>query len=76
MEDERPWYFKDSTVIWAALLFLVFALPLVWLSPYYSTRRKVVVTVAILVGTYVSWVATAFSLKTLEPYLQSIKQGL
>ena len=76
MADERPWYFKDSTVVWAALLLLALALPLLWWSPYYSIRRKIVVSVIIIVGTYISWLGTAYALNTLAPYLDALKQGV
>lgn len=73
MADERPWYFKDSTVILAVLGLLVIALPLVWFSPYYSLRRKAIVSAIVLVATYYTWQGTVGALKLLESYTDVLK---
>ncbi len=73
MPDERPWFFKDSVVIMAVLGLLVIALPMVWFSPYYSLRRKVIVSVIVLVATYYSWQGTVGAFKMLEPYKDYLK---
>lgn len=73
MADERPWYYRDSTVILAVLGLLVIALPLVWLSPYYSLRRKIIVSLITLVGTYYTWQGTVSMLKMMEPYMELLK---
>ncbi|MBF0595169.1 MAG: hypothetical protein HQL22_09395 [Candidatus Omnitrophica bacterium] len=73
MSDERPWYLKDGTVILAVLSLLVVALPLVWFSPYYSTRRKVIVSVIVLVATYFTWQGTVGAFKMLGSYSDFLK---
>jgi hypothetical protein len=49
---ERPWYFRDMTVISMHLLLLFLALPLVWFNPYYSRQTKIIVSVLVVV---LSW---------------------
>ncbi|MEI6438479.1 MAG: hypothetical protein WCO69_07005 [Candidatus Omnitrophota bacterium] len=66
MADKRPWYFRDGVVVVAVLSFLVLALPLVWLSPHYTTRRKVIVSVLVVIGTYLTWQGTVAAIKTLQ----------
>lgn len=73
MANERPWYFYDRTVILAILALLIFALPLVWLSPYYSLRRKIVVSVLTVVGTYFSIVWTVDALKILKSSMELLQ---
>ncbi|MBF0387851.1 MAG: hypothetical protein HQL20_08350 [Candidatus Omnitrophica bacterium] len=73
MANERPWYFKDSTVIMAVLGLLIFALPLVWFNPHYSWRTKIVVSVIVLVATYYTWQLTVGTLKALESYSDFLK---
>ena len=45
----RPWYFTNGAVIAVFLCVYPFVLPFVWLNPYYSSSRKVLLTFLILV---------------------------
>ena len=67
-QPPRPWYFKDGTVITSLLMLLALALPLVWFSPYYSRRNKIIFTVVIGLLTWATWVFTAQALQSLESY--------
>ena len=73
MAEEREWYFKDSVVVMAILTLMIVALPLVWFSPYYSLRRKIIVSIIVTVGTYYTWQLTASSLKSLQSYTDILK---
>ena len=73
MANERPWYFRDQTVTLALLALLVLALPLLWLSPYYTLRRKIIISIIVVVGTYYSIIWTADALKMLNTTLESMK---
>ncbi|MBF0620220.1 MAG: zinc ribbon domain-containing protein [Candidatus Omnitrophica bacterium] len=67
-QASRPWYFRTPTVIGMILCLLALALPLVWWNPYYSRKTKIIVTVIVVVVTYLTWVATAQTLKMLQEY--------
>ena len=49
---KTPWYAKPVTLVISFLTVGPFALPLVWFNPVYSRRKKIVVTVIVLVLTY------------------------
>lgn len=67
-QKDRPWYFRNATVVTAILLVMPLALPLVWFNPFYSRKAKAVTTAAVLVATYLLWSLTAQALKGLEEY--------
>jgi hypothetical protein len=50
--EERPWHFRDSTVIVAILCVFPLALPLVWWNPYYSRRNKIIITIIVGIASY------------------------
>ena len=66
--DPRPWYFRDIFIIILVLGVLALALPLVWRSPYYSRRNKILITLVTLILTGVTWVVTASALQHLNDY--------
>ena len=66
----RPWYFRTSTVVMVIFALTALGLPLVWFNPYYKRNTKIVVTVVVLVGTYLLWVLTAQMLQTLQESLK------
>jgi lipopolysaccharide export LptBFGC system permease protein LptF len=67
-QDDRPWYFRTSTIVTAILLVMALALPLVWFNPHYNRKTKVVVTLVVLVATYLVWGITSQALKSLQDY--------
>ena len=71
-KEDRPWYFRTPTIVTALLLVMPLALPLVWFNPYYSRNVKVVITLAVLIGTYFLWGMTTQALKGLEEYYKLI----
>ena len=73
MAHNRPWYFRDGIVILAVLSVMALALPLVWFSPYYSVRRKVIVSVIVVIASYFTWIATEQSLKMLSAYYDALR---
>ena len=68
----RPWYFRNTTVVMAILCLAVLALPLVWFNRYYSAKTKAVVTVIVLVATYLLWIATQHAVQTLQDTLSAM----
>jgi hypothetical protein len=75
MAEKRPWYFRDKIVIFALLGVLALALPMVWFNPHYSLRRKVIVTVIVAIGTWLSFALTADVFKMMDVYTDMLKSG-
>ena len=67
-QEDRPWYFRNTTIVTAILLVMPLALPLVWLNPHYSQRTKVVITLVVLIATYLLWGMTVQAVKNLQEY--------
>ncbi len=67
-EADRPWYFRNVTVITAILCLLAFALPLVWFNPYYSRKNKILITVIVGAVTWGMWFMMAQVTKSLGDY--------
>jgi predicted nucleic acid-binding Zn ribbon protein len=67
-QEVRPWYFQTPTIVTALLLVMPLALPLVWFNPYYGRKTKVVVTLVVLVATYLLWGVTVQAIKSLQDY--------
>ncbi len=51
--SKTPWYARTVTLVVSFLAVGPFALPLVWFNPVYSRRKKIIVTVIVLVLTFV-----------------------
>lgn len=47
------WYEKPSAIVLAFIVFGPFALPLLWRHPTYSTNKKIIITLIVLVLTYI-----------------------
>ena len=67
-QEDRPWYFRTPTIVTALLLVMPLALPLVWFTPYYSRKTKIVITLVVLAATYFVWGVTTQVLKSLQDY--------
>jgi hypothetical protein len=51
-QKQLPWYWKKSTTITALLCAGPFALPLLWFSPVFRLRSKIIITLVVL---SISW---------------------
>jgi hypothetical protein len=69
-QNQQKWYFKTWSLVASFLCIGPFMLPLVWTHPRLSKKTKVIITVAILVVTYVTYQFTVKSLKTIMSYYQ------
>ena len=67
-KEERPWYFRDWTVISALLLLTALALPLVWWNRYYSRKNKIIITIIVVGVTYFIAAAMAQAIKQIGDY--------
>ena len=60
------WYFKPYAFVVAFICVGPFALPLVWINPNFSSRKKVILTAVILVVSYFLWIWVDQSMKTIR----------
>jgi len=80
-DDLRPtaapkpqWYFKTSTLTIGFLMIGPLIIPLLWMNPHYSNRKKFIVTVIFVVISVIVFEAVKTSMGTLDQYYQ-ILQG-
>ena len=75
MSEETPekWYFQTYVLVIAILCVGPLALPLLWWNPRYSLLLKVIVTVAVIVGTYYLTILFCYSLGSLEGSLSQLR---
>ena len=69
---EVKWYFKASTLVIAFLCAGPFALPLVWFHPYYSRNKKIVITIIVIIISYLLGNLITRSLKSIFEYYRII----
>lgn len=76
---EKPitkWFFKTSVLIVAFLCIGPFALPLVWVNPYFSKEKKIVITVIVLILSYFLGMVFVKSLKVIGSYYRVLFQDI
>ena len=71
-ETKVKWYFSTSFIIAMICFIGPFALPLVWLHPRYSLLKKIVITVIVLILSYILWKALVSALTSIEQYYKMI----
>ncbi|OGX03056.1 MAG: hypothetical protein A3G87_05280 [Omnitrophica bacterium RIFCSPLOWO2_12_FULL_50_11] len=67
-----PWYFKTSFLVVSLLAVGPIALPLLWFNPHYSGKFKWIVTIIVLVLTFILGVASAYAISAIVRYYQLI----
>jgi hypothetical protein len=60
---DPKWYFKTWSLVTSFLCVGPFMLPLVWGNPRFSNKTKIIITIVVLVITYVM---TAYLLKSVQ----------
>ena len=71
LERKRPetkWYFKTYWIVIAFLCVGPLALPLVWLNPRISRKKKIILTVIILILSYYLGFMLINSLRSIKNY--------
>lgn len=66
----EPWHLRTATIVMALGCVGPLALPLVWLRPQTTLVPKVVITLAVLVVSWLLYESTLASLRTLQEYMQ------
>ncbi|MFC1667585.1 zinc ribbon domain-containing protein [Candidatus Omnitrophota bacterium] len=66
------WYFKTYFLIIAFLCVGPFMLPLVWLKPDFDQKKKIIMTIIVIILSYCLGILFANSVKTINAYYQQI----
>ena len=65
---QRKWYFTTGTLVLALFTVGPFALPLVWYNPAYSTKKKIVLTIVIVLFSWILFKMFISALAVLKQY--------
>jgi len=76
VKDAAKWYFKPSALVVGFLCIGPFILPLVWTNSKFDTRKKIVISAAILIVSYLLVLLMARSLQSLSNYYQELSRLL
>lgn len=71
-----PWFFRNSTIIAGFLFIGPLVLPLVWFNRHYSPLKKLVITVVMLIFTWILVKMFMFSLGGLKEYYKMMQGSL
>jgi len=69
-QNQPKWYFKTWSLVVSFLCVGPFMLPLVWANSRFSNKSKIIITVVVVVLTYIMTVFLVGSLKTIASYYQ------
>jgi hypothetical protein len=73
-QKERPWYFKTSSLVIALLCVGPLALPLFWFNPHIKKIHKFLISIVVIVLSYVLGILLAHSIKTLMQYYGEVME--
>jgi len=74
-KPETKWYFKTNSIVIAFLSVGPLALPLIWFNPRFSQKKKVIITIVIVIVSYYLCSVLINSLKTIKQYYGLILQS-
>jgi len=69
-QNQPKWYFKTWSLVASFLCVGPFMLPLVWTHPRFSKKLKIIITVVVVIITYIMAKLLVKSLKTILSYYQ------
>ncbi len=69
-----PWYLRPGWLVTAVLCVGPFAIPLFWLHPNFSLRKKIVWTAVVIILTWVTWVLMQKSVQSISDYYGILNQ--
>ena len=75
-QKQKKWYFRTRSLIVSFFFIGPFILPLVWANPGFSKKKKIIVSVVIVVFTYLLSVVFFKSLKSLNSYYQLLQNEI
>ena len=65
-KPKEKWYLKPYAFVAAFICVGPIALPLVWINPRFSSKKKIIITIIILAASYFAWIWVDKSLKTIQ----------
>jgi predicted nucleic acid-binding Zn ribbon protein len=71
-EKKGKWYFNMATFVMALLCVGPLALPLFWFNPRFTLKRKILVSVIVIILTYFLGIIMVNSLGYLKGYYQAV----
>ena len=72
-KEKRPWYFSTTGIVIAIFCVGPLALPLLWWRPNTSPGWKIGLSIATLVLSWVFYLITMESLRSIEEYLKLLE---
>jgi len=69
-QTQPKWYFKTWSLVVSFFCVGPFMLPLVWRNPRFSKKLKIIITVAVVMVTYIMTEFLVKSLKAIASYYQ------
>ena len=69
-KEKGKWYFSMATFLLAVLCVGPFALPLLWFNPSFTLKKKIVISIIVIVATYFLAIMFVNSLTSLKSYYQ------
>ena len=75
-ESHVKWYFKIKTLIIGFLCVGPFVLPLVWFNPDLNWKKKIIISIVIIILTYFLVIFSMHALKTMMSRYQEILEML
>lgn len=72
-DEKIPWYFRTSIIALLLLSVGPFALPLIWWRPNTSRTWKIGLTAAVLLLSWILWLASLKALEGFEQYFELIQ---
>jgi hypothetical protein len=71
-KQQEKWYFKNSILVIAFMSVGPLALLLVWFNPRFSNKKKIIITIIIVVLSVYSAIMLAKSIKIISEYYQQM----
>ncbi len=72
-EEKLPWYFRSTFIVLALCSVGPLALPLIWWRPQTSLTWKLVLTIGILALSWVLYLVSLESLRSLQEYYKLLE---
>jgi len=72
-KQKEKWYFTMPTFIIALLCVGPFALPLCWFNPGFTRQKKIMISIIVIVLTYILTVMFANSVASLKSYYKMMQ---
>ena len=69
-----PWYLRPGWLVTAVLCVGPFAIPLFWLHPNFSLRKKIVWTAVVVILIWATWILMQKSVQSISDYYGLLDQ--